>query len=104
MQVPFGVRRVSGAAQRSKPRQPPPLLAVACRRIAERHERTSMKPRKAERRSHHWRRADYNFAVVSVALLTLFLLIGVGAWIFGAPSMAGASASPPASQTNTARS
>jgi hypothetical protein len=63
-----------------------------------------MKPRKAERRSHQWRRADYNFAVVSVALLTLLLLIGVGVRIFGTPSMAGATAAPPAAQTNTTRS
>jgi len=63
-----------------------------------------MKIRKTERRSHPWRRADYNFAVVSVALLTLLLLIGVGVRIFGAPSTAGLNASPPALQTNTARS
>lgn len=63
-----------------------------------------MKARKAERRRQHWRRADYNFAVVSVALLTLFLLIGVGVRIFAGPSTAGLSAPPPASQTNTARS
>jgi hypothetical protein len=63
-----------------------------------------MKARRAGRRSHQWRRADYNFAVVSVTLLTLFLLIGVGAWIFGAPSTAAVSPSPPTSQTNTARS
>jgi hypothetical protein len=43
-----------------------------------------MKARRAGRRSQ-WRRADYNFAVVSVALLTLFLLAGFGVWIFSAP-------------------
>jgi len=63
-----------------------------------------MKARKAKQRGHHWRRADYNFAVVSVALLSLLLLIGVGVRIFGPPSTAGLNASPPASQTNTARS
>ena len=63
-----------------------------------------MKARRTERRSDQWRRADYNFAVVSVAMLTLFLLVGFGAWIFGAPSTAGVSPSPPTSQTNTARS
>jgi hypothetical protein len=63
-----------------------------------------MKARRTGRRSDQWRRADYNFAVVSVTLLTLFLLAGFGAWIFGAPSTAGVRALPPASQTNTARS
>jgi hypothetical protein len=53
-----------------------------------------MKARRAGRRGNQWRPADYNFAVVSVALLTLFLLIDVGAWIFGAPSTAGVRASP----------
>jgi hypothetical protein len=63
-----------------------------------------MKPRKAARRTHPWRRADYKFAAVSVALLTLLLLIGVGARIFATPSTAGATVAPPASHTNTARS
>src|SRR5262249_28229359 len=103
-QAGFARRRGGAAAKRSSPSQRPPLLAVACRRIAERHERAGMKARKAERRSHHWRRSDYNFVVVSVALLSLLLLIGVGGRIFGPPNTAGLNASPPASQTNTVRS
>jgi len=63
-----------------------------------------MKARRADQRSDKWRRADYKFAVVSVALLTLFLLIGVGVRIFGAPSAAAVRASPPASQMGAARS
>jgi hypothetical protein len=38
-----------------------------------------------------------------MAMLTLFLLIGVGAWIFGAPSTAAVRASPPAPQMDAAR-
>jgi hypothetical protein len=56
------------------------------------------------RRTHQWRRADYNFAVVSMALLALFLLVGLGAWIFGASSTAGVSPPPPTSQVDPARS
>jgi hypothetical protein len=103
-QARFAHRHGSAAVKRSCQRQCPPLFAVASRRIAEGPKRISMKARKAERRSHPWQRADHNFAVISVALLTLFLLIGVGAWIFGDSSTASVRASPPASQMNAARS
>jgi hypothetical protein len=48
-----------------------------------------------------WRRADYNFAVASIAVLILFLAVGFGAWMFGGPSTAGVSPLPRASQIHT---
>ena len=53
-----------------------------------------MKAKQRTRPSERWRRADYNFAVATVALMVFFLATGFFSWMFGTPRMA--AADPPA--------
>src|SRR5205823_10830197 len=90
----FAHRIGGAAAERRSARKCPPLFAFDSRRIPERRERTSMKARRSRKTRQSMAARRLQFCVVSVALLTLFLLIDVGAWIFVAPSTAGVRASP----------
>jgi uncharacterized membrane protein YphA (DoxX/SURF4 family) len=45
--------------------------------------------------SERWRRADYNFAVATVALMIFFVIAGLGAWMLDEkPSVTRVNAAP----------
>jgi hypothetical protein len=45
--------------------------------------------------SEHWRRADHNFAVATIALMIFFLVAGFAAWILNEkPSVTKVNAAP----------
>jgi uncharacterized MAPEG superfamily protein len=53
--------------------------------------------------SERSRRADRNFAVTTIALMTFFAAAAFGAWMFGNPSGAAVNAPIPPSQSDSLR-
>jgi hypothetical protein len=61
--------------------------------------KTRIKARQPTKSLERGDRADHHFTVVSIALMILLAVTGLGAWIFGNPSTAAISPSPPPAQT-----
>jgi hypothetical protein len=60
--------------------------------------RSTRNKRQPGKSSERGDRADRQFAVVTIVLMTLLALTGFGSWMLGSPTTAAATRSPPPAQ------